>query len=211
MNLWGTVFFVSDVGFAFDNVACAASVAKDSRSLDCYQLSKAETTCFVGARNFQCSRRVPWVNGGCYRQTYPWGGFFLVLPALRTAEKCQKNRGFWVVRYADLKLYSSVAAGILSHERLWNKPIDPTWPDYPHSRFWILWSWRKSCFVQRPRCYSSWPFLRFLVCTRCDPWLWLPTGTEHRGLFSPWCQWQWQGGRANKRCRRCFCWISIMI
>ncbi len=186
--------------------ACAASGAKDSRSLDCYQLSKAETTCFVGARNFQCSRRVPWLPPAVVdrRTRGP--------PALRTAEKCQKKRGFLVVRYADLKLYSSVAAGILSHERLWNKPIGPTWPDLTwHSRFWILWSWRIVRFVQRPRCYSSWPFLRFSGCTRCDPWLWLSTGTENRGLFCPWCQWQWQGGRANKRCRTCFCWISIMI
>lgn len=40
--------------------------AKDSRPLDCDKLSKAETTCFVSARNFQCSRRVPWMT------YYPW-------------------------------------------------------------------------------------------------------------------------------------------
>ena len=40
--------------------------------------------------------------------------------------KCQKKTTcIWVVRYADLKLYSSVAAGILRNlKRLWNRLFD---------------------------------------------------------------------------------------
>ena len=74
--------------------------------------------------------------------------------------------------------------------------------------------WRKSYFCSfsgrgatvHGHSYVSWVALN--VTPSYDKWTASASvPKKHRGLFCPWCQWQWQGGRANKRCGR-WRWIT---